>query len=93
MRGPFDRFASALAVGAVLSAATAAPAGAVTTPSEHMRITRVTLSTGMVRAEVDGPRCRTRRTICRRYSSDARTIRCLERFGCFTGPGDLFQAE
>ena len=80
---PFIRLAR---LGAALLLLTTLPAAAVTTPGDHIKVTRVTLSAGEVAAEVNGPRCRTRRAICRRYVTDERTIRCLERFGCFTGP-------
>lgn len=88
MRQAFDRAARAAVAGAVLAIilpASAAPA-VTTPPGEKVRTQRIGVLAGIADADIDAPRCRDRRDICRRYPTDARTIRCLERFGCFTGP-------
>ena len=71
----------------LLLVALTGPVAAASSPADQ-RITtpRFNFSAGVVVAEVEGPRCRNRRAICRRFVTDKRNIRCLERFGCFTGP-------
>ena len=88
MPNSFERTLRLLAAAVVVAVIPLGSAAAVITPpGQHVRVAERGLFTDVAAAaNFDGRRCRVRRNVCRRYPTDQRTIQCLERFGCFTGP-------